>query len=142
VTDRRLRGAIALLALVGTGIAGYLTWVHYQPDALVCLRGSSGCETVQQSRYAELAGMPVALLGLLSYLALLAAAFMRGVLVAAAAAALSLAGLAFAGWLVYVMAEKLDAWCVWCIASDVVLTLLTVACLLRAWRATAETAAV
>lgn len=137
MSDRAVRVAIAVLALAGAGVASYLTWVHYHPEALVCLRGSSGCETVNQSRYAELAGIPVAVLGLAAYLALFASAFFRSVAVVAGAAALAVAGLAFAGWLVYVQAVLLDAWCVWCITSDVILTVLTAACFLRLARAAA-----
>ncbi|HEY6031921.1 MAG TPA: vitamin K epoxide reductase family protein [Gaiellaceae bacterium] len=133
MSDRALRAAITLLALAGAGIAAYLTWVHYHPGALVCLSGG-GCETVQKSRYSELVGIPVALLGLVSYVVLGASAFVRGVLAAAAAAAIALAGLVFALWLVYVQAAILDAWCNWCVASDVVLALLTVACVVRVWR--------
>jgi uncharacterized membrane protein len=121
---------IALLALAGTGVAAYLTWVHYEPAQLACFVGH-GCETVQHSSYAELAGIPVALLGLLAYLLLFAFAFARGFLAAAAAFTIGLAGLAFAAWLVYVQGWILNAWCVWCVTSDVILTLLTAAC---AWR--------
>ena len=133
MSDRALRGAIAGLALAGAGIAAYLTWVHSQPGALVCLSGG-GCETVQKSRYAELAGIPVALLGLVSYLVIGASSFFRGLAVAAAAAAVAIAGLVFALWLVYVQGAILHAWCNWCLASDLVLTLLTVACVARVWR--------
>ena len=136
MSERRLRAAIAGLALAGAGIAAYLTWVHYHPGALVCLSGG-GCETVQKSRYAELGGIPVALLGLVSYLAIGASAFFKGLAVAAAAAAVAIAGLVFALWLVYVQGAILHAWCNWCLASDVVLALLTAACLVRAWRSAA-----
>jgi uncharacterized membrane protein len=128
--DRIPRAVVAVLALAGVGVAGYLTWVHYRPAQLVCYI-SSGCETVQHSTYAELIGIPVALLGLVAYLLLFASAFLRGFLVAAAAVTVALGGLAFAAWLVYVQGWILGAWCVWCVTSDVVLTLLTAAC---AWR--------
>jgi uncharacterized membrane protein len=138
VTERGLRAAIAALAAAGVAIAAYLTWIHYQPGALVCLRGSTGCETVSKSSYAELGGVPVALLGLVAYVVLLVSAFLRALVSVAAAAAIALAGLAFAGWLVYVQASILDAWCAWCLASDVVLTLLAAACVLRLVRETAR----
>lgn len=131
MSERGLRVAIGVLAAAGVAIAAYLTWIHYQPGALVCLRGSSGCETVSKSRYAELGGVPVALLGLVAYLVLLASSFLRALAAVAAAAAIALAGLAFAGWLVYVQAQILSAWCVWCLASDAVLTVLTAACVAR-----------
>jgi uncharacterized membrane protein len=127
----RLRVAIGVLALAGAGVAAYLTWVHYHPAALVCLRGSSGCETVNGSRYATIGGIPVAALGLAVYLLVLVSAAIRDVLAAAAASALTLAGLAFALWLVYVQAALLHAWCVWCLTSDGILVALTALC---AWR--------
>ena len=138
MTERGLRIAVAVLALAGAAIASYLTWVHYHPGGLVCPLGSGGCETVQKSKYAELVGVPVAVLGLVAYLTLFGSALLRGLVVAAAAAAIALAGLIFALWLVYAMAAIIDAWCVWCLASDVVLTLLTVACVARAWLLGAE----
>ena len=111
-------------------MAAYLTWAHYRPEELVCFAGG-GCETVQRSSYAELGSMPVAVLGLAAYLVLLGTALVRGVPAAAAGVAVALAGLAFAAWLVYVQGWILDAWCVWCLTSDVVLTLLTLAAVWR-----------
>ena len=46
------------------------TYVHYAHTSPICTTG--GCEKVQHSSYAELAGVPVALLGLIAYVALLA----------------------------------------------------------------------
>jgi uncharacterized membrane protein len=63
VSDRRLRLAVLVLALVGLAIAGYLTYVHYAELEPVCGLGGD-CERVQTSDFAEVAGIPVALLGL------------------------------------------------------------------------------
>ena len=52
----------------------------------------SGCETVQSSRYAETAGVPVALLGLAAYGALFATAFASGRSAAAVGAVVALTG--------------------------------------------------
>jgi uncharacterized membrane protein len=130
VTDRLPRLAVGVLALAGVGVAAYLTWVHYSPEQLVCFAGG-GCETVQRSSYSELGPVPVAVLGLAAYVVLLGTALVRGVLAAAASVAVALGGLAFAVWLVYVQGWILDAWCVWCVTSDVVLTLLTAAAVWR-----------
>jgi uncharacterized membrane protein len=61
VSDRSLRIAVALLALVGAGIAGYLTYARYAHVSIACSTG--GCETVQSSEYAEIVGLEVASLG-------------------------------------------------------------------------------
>ena len=67
-----LRRATAILALAGIAIAGYLTWVHYNGLEPVCVGGGGGCEKVQTSRWAELGGIPVAVIGLAGYVAILA----------------------------------------------------------------------
>ena len=56
------RAAAIVVAVIGLGIATYLTIVHYAGGAPVCAI-AHGCETVQKSDYAKLAGVPVALLG-------------------------------------------------------------------------------
>ncbi|HEY7198525.1 MAG TPA: vitamin K epoxide reductase family protein [Gaiellaceae bacterium] len=120
MSDRALRGGVALVALAGIAVAGYLTYVHYQPDALICT-SSGGCETVQESSYANLAGIPVALLGLLAYLAVLAlvAWDSEGARTGVAAIALGAAG--FAVYLVTLQAFVIEAWCIWCLVNDLVL---------------------
>jgi uncharacterized membrane protein len=61
--DRRLRIAIGVLCVIGIGVAGYLTYTHYEGLRVLCL-SSGGCETVQQSAYSKLDGIPVAVVGL------------------------------------------------------------------------------
>ena len=53
------RVASIVVAVIGLGIATYLTVVHYAGDAPVCAI-AHGCATVQKSDYAMLAGVPVA----------------------------------------------------------------------------------
>lgn len=78
MTDRRLRVAMLTLALVGILVAGYLTYVHYADIKPLCAGGSGGCERVQNSAWAKLAGVPVALLGLITYLTITGATLARG----------------------------------------------------------------
>lgn len=114
----RLRGAAFAVALAGLGIAGYLTAVHYSGGSPVCAI-AHGCATVQQSAYADLAGVPVALLGVAGYAAILACLARDGEGARVAAAFLSLAGLGFSAWLTYVEVALLEAICIWCVASAV-----------------------
>ena len=134
MTERRLRAATGTLALVGLGIAAYLTYVRYAGAAIACTTG--GCEKVQSSSYSELAGIPVAVIGLAGYSAILATAFVASEVGALAAAALTLAGFAFAVYLVYVQVALIEAVCQWCLASDAVTAALVAVSLLRV-RATA-----
>jgi uncharacterized membrane protein len=119
MTDRVLRLAAALVAAAGAAVAGYLTYVHYRPDALVCA-GSGGCETVQESQYAELAGVPVALLGLLAYAAVLALVVWDTQVARTLAVAITLSAAGFALYLLVLQAFVIDAWCIWCLVNDVV----------------------
>jgi uncharacterized membrane protein len=118
-----MRRASLGVAVVGLGIATYLTVVHFTGAAPVCAL-SHGCEIVQKSSYSELAGVPVALLGLLGYLGILAALARDGERGRTAAAFLSLAGFGFSAWLTYTELAKLHAICPWCMASAICMTLL------------------
>jgi uncharacterized membrane protein len=129
MSDRRLRVAVAVLAATGAAIAGYLLYHRVAGGAIACATG--GCEEVQDSEYAEVAGVPVALLGLLAYAALFATALSGRELARAAGAAIALGGLAFSIYLVYVQIALIDAVCQWCIASDVVMGTLAILTVLR-----------
>jgi uncharacterized membrane protein len=119
MSDRVLRLAAALVAAAGAAVAGYLTYVHYRPDALVCT-GGGGCETVQESQYAELVGVPVALLGLLAYAAVFALVVWDAPVARTLAVAIALSAAGFALYLIALQAFVIDAWCVWCLVNDVV----------------------
>lgn len=125
----RLRGAIAALAVVGGAIAAYLTYVHYAHVAPICTTG--GCEQVQRSRYAELAGIPVALLGLVAYAGLAGTAALRGVAAAFAGVLVAFVGVAFSGYLLWAQLGPIGAICQWCIGNDVVITTVAVLCIRR-----------
>jgi uncharacterized membrane protein len=131
VSDRALRVGVALVALAGVGVAGYLTYVHYEPAALICTKGG-GCETVQESSYAELLGIPVALLGLLGYLAVLVLVVWDSDLARTLAAAIALTAVGFAIYLIALQAFVIDAWCVWCLVNDLVIVPLLA--VLTVWR--------
>ena len=120
MSDRTLRATAGLVALAGIGVAAYLTWVHYDEGALVCVSGG-GCETVQQSSYAEIAGLPVALLGLVSYVTVLGLIVWDTPYARLGAASLAFVGLAFSVYLLVLQLFVIDAVCVWCLANDVLI---------------------
>lgn len=117
MSDRALRIAAVLVALAGIGVAGYLTWAHFADESVICVQGG-GCETVQQSSYSEIAGIPVAALGLAAYVAMLALITWDAPVARLSAATLALVGLVFSAYLVVVQLFVIDAVCVWCMAND------------------------
>jgi uncharacterized membrane protein len=125
---RRLSLAVAALAVVGAAIAGYLTWVHYAGIDPYCVGGTGGCERVQSSPYAELAGVPVAVIGLAGYLAVLGSLALRD---RSSTLFLALVGAGFSGYLTYLELAVIDAICQWCVASAVVMTALAAAAVAR-----------
>lgn len=122
----RLLIAIVALSLVGLGIAGYLTYVHYNEAALVCTTG--GCETVQQSTYSTIGPAPIAMLGAGMFSTLLTLAGLRlrsSSIVTAETASLVawtmlLTGILYYVYLTYVELFVLNAVCQWCVASSLV----------------------
>jgi uncharacterized membrane protein len=124
------------LSLAGAGIAAYLVYTRYTHSALVCTTG--GCEKVQSSRYAEVGGAPVAVLGLIGYLLILASTFVRGDAGRAAGLALTFGGIAFSLYLLALQLFVIEAICIWCVASDAVMLVLAVTALARVRLATRE----
>jgi uncharacterized membrane protein len=120
VSDRTLRIALLLVSSAGIGVAAYLTYVHYQPAALICT-ASGGCETVQDSKYAVLSGIPIAILGLSAWIAALGLTIWNSELARTLTVALAVAAVAFAVYLVILQLFVIDAICVWCMANDIVL---------------------
>jgi uncharacterized membrane protein len=131
--DRRLRLAAIVLALLGLGVAAYLTYVHYEGVRPVCGLGGD-CEKVQSSEWSKLAGVPVALLGLLAYATILAALLVRREEALIAAALMSLVGFGFSAYLTYRELYTIDAICPWCVASAIIMTLLAIATTARLLR--------
>jgi uncharacterized membrane protein len=119
--------AIAALALLGLAISIYLTYVHYAGIEPVC-SSISNCERVQNSEYAELLGIPVAVLGIAGYAAILASLFTR----VEVTALLAYLAVAFSAYLTSAELFKIDAICQWCVGSAIVTLAIAVLATLRA----------
>jgi uncharacterized membrane protein len=126
-----LRLALGAVALAGLGVAGYLTAVRASGGDPACVVGG-GCTTVQDSEYAELAGIPVAVLGLLAYGALLVAAILPGPLGRALGLFTAIVGVGFSAWLTYAEIFLIEAICAWCVASALLITLALILAAARA----------
>jgi uncharacterized membrane protein len=134
MTDRVLHRALIVLALAGIGIAAYLTYVHYRGLSPICAI-DHGCEKVQSSRYAKVGGVPVPLIGLIGYVAILASLLVRGEAARLATAGMALGGFAFSVYLTGLELFEIHAICQWCVGSAIVMTSIAVLATIRALRA-------
>jgi uncharacterized membrane protein len=134
MTDRPLRLLSIFLSLLGIAVAGYLTYVHYADISPICAGSGGGCEKVQASDQSKLAGVPVALLGLLSYVTLLVLNVARGEIARVGAALVAIVGFGFSMYLTYQSVEVIGATCQWCLGSATVMTCMAIVCVWRLLR--------
>ena len=118
---RRILLVIAVLALGGALVSFVSLYHHYGTSATsYCNIGENfNCDIVNRSTYSTIFGIPVALIGIAGYLAVLTlATFYRNQAKAPAMLAVgSLAGLGFALYLTYIEGFVLAAWCILCLSS-------------------------
>jgi len=123
---------VLALALAGIGVACYLTYIEATGTAAVC--GPVGdCNTVQQSRYATVFGVPVAAMGLVGYIGIVLAwglaRFRTGVVAEWAKIgmfAITLLGTLFSIYLTFLEPFVIGATCAWCLSSAVLIAALHV----------------
>lgn len=128
---RRVWIVMLVLATVGLGLASYLTYVHYSGTPPACTAGES-CLKVQTSIYSRLGGVPVALIGLIGYAAIIGSLLApEGERSRLATAALTLGGFGFSAYLTYRELFSIHAICEWCVTSAGIMTVLVG---LAAWR--------
>ena len=127
---RRILLLIAVLAVGGALVSSVSLHHHYgTSQTSYCDFGESfNCDIVNRSTYSAILGVPVALIGIIGYLGLLALATLYrsqagtpALLVIA-----SLAGLGFALYLTYIEGFVLAAWCVLCLSSLALIFCITV----------------
>ena len=118
---RRLMLAIALVAFAGVVVSSVSLHQHCRTSKTsFCNFGESfNCDMVNRSSYSTLAGVPVALIGIIGYLLILGLATMyrdkdeTPILLLIA----STGGLGFALYLTYIEKVVLAAWCILCLTS-------------------------
>jgi uncharacterized membrane protein len=138
--SRRLPQLVLLLSALGAAVAAYLTYAHYDANALVCAAGK--CGTVQSSSYATIGPIPIAILGLGMYLTLGALALTRWTrrgplsteFATIASWGIAFAATLYAAYLTYVELFVIHAVCQWCVASAIIGLLILVADSAAVWR--------
>jgi uncharacterized membrane protein len=131
-----LRRVMIVLAVIGLGVATYLTIVHYVGFQLLACSGAHGghssCQTVQSSQWSKLAGVPVALLGLIGYIFILGSLLWRDREESRAATlGLTVIGFGFSAYLTWREGHSIHAWCEWCLSSAGIMTVLLIGAITR-----------
>jgi uncharacterized membrane protein len=115
-----LRG-IAVAALAGLAVSSVSLVHHYgREHTSYCDLGASfNCDLVNRSIYSSVLGIPVALIGVLGYLAMfgLATVYRTKAETPVMLLAASVAGLGFALYLTYIEKFVLATWCILCLSS-------------------------
>jgi uncharacterized membrane protein len=131
VNPRILRRVMLVLNVIGLGVAIYLTYVHYSGTKPACTLGGS-CLKVQTSQWSKLDGIPVALIGLIGYIAILVSQLAPDrEETRLATLGMTLIGTGFSGYLTYRELFSIHAICEWCAASAVIMTLLLISSAIR-----------
>jgi uncharacterized membrane protein len=134
--DKWLYRASVALTILGLIVSIYMTIYKVLNADAMCL-GSGDCSTVNASRYSEVNGIPVALIGVIGYLAILVTLYFEkqnqffkqnGSLLIFG---MALTGFLFTLWLVYVEAALLKAFCPFCVTSQAAMTLLFIIAVTR-----------
>lgn len=123
-SERVLRTIAGVLALAGIGVALYIAIVESGGGSPQCLAGGHGCETVAKSHYSHIAGINVAVFGIVGYVLLLVTALLRGDGARFAGFGFALAGFGYSVYLTYLELFKIHAICQWCVGSAVLMTIM------------------
>jgi uncharacterized membrane protein len=127
--DRNLRIALGVLSVIGLLDSAYLAYIKLANATASCA-GIGDCDAVNSSQYAEIFGIPIALLGAGAYLAMLVLLFMerRGKFwrdqTPLLLFVLTLIGVLYSAYLTYVEVAILHAICPYCVLSAIVLVIM------------------
>ena len=126
-----LRRAMVVVAVLGLALASYLVYVHYSGTPPACTAGNA-CLKVQTSVYSKLAGVPVALIGLIGYVGIFLSLLVPDRdEVRLATLVMTVIGVGFSGYLTYRELFTLKTICEECATSAVLLALLFLAAATR-----------
>lgn len=120
-----MRYLIVVLALAGVVVSALALHVHYYHGVEPCdINSHWDCGIVNHSRYSMIGAIPVAAIGIIGYALIAFAAFRRQ---RAATLVLALVGLGYALYLSNIEAHVLEVWCLYCVTSQFLIALITLA---------------
>jgi len=139
---QRLMSVVAILAVLGIVVSSVSLQHHFgTSETKYCEFGQAfNCDIVNRSEYSSILGIPVALIGMLGYGALVGLATVYREKREAPLLLLigALAGLGFALYLTYIEARVLGVWCIMCLSSLALITSITGVSIALWWRSRIE----
>jgi uncharacterized membrane protein len=134
--DKWLVRISVALVILGLAVSIYMTVYKVTSNNAMCL-GSGDCSTVNSSRYAEVNGIPVAVFGVIGYLAILVVHYFENrnrffkqnstLMIFG----MALTGFLFTVWLIYVEIALLKALCPFCVTSQIAMTIIFIIAVMR-----------
>ena len=134
--SKRLQQITIALTIIGLLVSIYMTIYKFTNNESMCI-GSSGCSEVNASRYSEINGIPVAVLGVIGYAAILALLFLEqrpGFIQEDGSMlffGISLIGFLFTLYLIYLEIALIKAYCPFCLVSQAVMIVLFIISVIR-----------
>jgi uncharacterized membrane protein len=134
--DKRLKQFTVGFTVLGLLVSIYMTIFKLTNNAKMCI-GSHGCSIVNASGYSEVNGIPVAVVGVIGYLSILAVLYLEtrnsflkenGGMVLFG---LTLTGFLFTVWLIFVEVALIKAYCPFCITSQISMTIIFILTVIR-----------
>jgi len=131
--------ALVALAIIGLLVSIYMTIYKITSNDSMCI-GSKDCSVVNQSRYSEISGIPVAVMGVLGYAVILAVLLLErnpgffkqnGTMLLFG---LSLTGFLFTLYLIFLETTLIKAYCPFCITSQAAMTIIFILSVIRVVR--------
>lgn len=118
-----MRWILVVLAVLGIVVSALALREHYRTEASPCsINERWDCGIVNKSPYAMVGGVPVAVIGMAGYLFLALLAFKRAYVWMLP---FVMFGLLFAAHLADIESLVLGVWCIYCVISLGIITLLT-----------------
>jgi len=124
---QKLRWVSILLTIIGFLDSGYLTWIKLSQNRALCFVGVGDCWSVNISKYSEWLGIPIAIFGMLGYLAILILTLLdnkvgylkaNGILLVFG---ITLIGVVYSCYLTYIEISVLKTICPFCLLSAILM---------------------
>jgi uncharacterized membrane protein len=135
--DRNLKIITLTATFIGLADSIYLTWIKFSHTEAACLPGIGNCDLVNTSKYSEVYGIPIALLGGGVYLIIFLLNFFEkrtndGIDIGRLALfALSLFGVLYSAYLTYIEFGILKTFCPFCLLSAFILLIIFIITVIR-----------